>query len=206
MLQITIYIMKKINLRTLLLLLSFTILFTACEDDDDDHDHENEVITTLRLTFTKTDANGVAIQGVNPITAIWKDADGSGANPPTVDNINLSASSYYKLDMAILNELANPAQDLTSEIRNEGTKHQFFFQITGNQLNPLVYDDQDTDGKPIGLQTKLSTKAGTGSHTLKVILRHEPNKNGANVSMGDIANAGGETDIETTPAFTLNVQ
>ena len=43
-----------------------------------------------------------------------------------------------------------------------------------------------------------------GSGTITVTLRHEPNKDAAGVSSGDIANAGGETDIEVT--FNVEIQ
>lgn len=197
--------MKKITLRALMLLVGFVSLFTACKDEDD-HDHENEVITTVRLTFTQLEANGSPTVGVAPIVATWKDADGTGPASPTVNEITLKQSKNYRMEVAVLNELANPAQDLTSEIRNEGTKHQFFFQRTGNNLASVVYKDQDTAGKPIGLLNEMQTFSNTGTNSLKVILRHEPNKNGANVSTGDITNAGGETDIETTPAFSIKVE
>ena len=43
------------------------------------------------------------------------------------------------------------------------------------------------------------------SASMTVILRHEPDKAGAGVSDGDITNAGGETDIEVTFPFELNM-
>jgi hypothetical protein len=198
--------MKKNTLRSLMLLIGFVSLFTACKDDDHDHDDENEVITTVRLTFTQLEANGTPTTGVAPIVATWKDADGTGAAAPTVNEIALKASKKYKMEIVVLNELANPAEDITPEIRNEGTKHQFFFQKTGTTLGNITYKDADTAGKPIGLTNEVETLATAGTNTLKVILRHEPNKNGANVSTGDITNAGGETDIETTPAFSIKVE
>jgi hypothetical protein len=198
--------MKKLNFSTFWLFLSFTVLFTACKDDDHDHDHdEQEVITTVRLTFTQLEANGQPTVGATPIIATWKDADGTGAGAPTVNTVTLLPNKTYRMELAVLNELENPAQDLTSEIRNEGAQHQFFFQKTGNGIGTITYTDQDTGGKPIGLTNTIQTSASTNNNTLKVILRHEPNKNGANVSTGDITNAGGETDIETTPPFTINV-
>lgn len=197
--------MKILNLRVLIAIAGLLMVFASCKKKEEEKPTEQEVITTLRLTITKTDASGNALVGVAPIVATWKDADGEGANLPTVDNITLAANAYYKVEMAVLNELANPAQDLTSEIRNEGAAHQFFFEKTATSLNAIQYDDQDANGKPIGLKFKLSTTATSSTGTFKVILRHEPNKNGANVSTGDITNAGGETDIETTPAFNMTI-
>ena len=42
------------------------------------------------------------------------------------------------------------------------------------------------------------------SGTITFTLRHEPNKNAAGVSDGDISNADGETDIEAT--FDVSIQ
>jgi len=198
--------MKKLIFRTFLAFFGLCTLLSSCRNKDS-HEDEQEVITTLRLTFTKTNATGTPIVGVSPIVATWKDADGTGPNAPNVDNIALSANSFYTIELTVLNELANPAQDITAEIRNEGTKHQFFFQKSAGltSLGNIQYADQDTAGKPIGLTTKIATTAMAGTGTLKIILRHDLNKNGANVSTGDITNAGGETDIETTPAFNLTI-
>lgn len=57
------------------------------------------------------------------------------------------------------------------------------------------YADADANGKPIGLKTILNT-GGASSGTLKIILRHQADKNAAGVSNGNPTNAGGETDIE----------
>ena len=58
-----------------------------------------------------------------------------------------------------------------------------------------MYEDEDGDGNPIGLETTMIT-GDPSTGTLTVILRHEPDKNADGVSDGDITNAGGETDIE----------
>ena len=50
-----------------------------------------------------------------------------------------------------------------------------------------------------GVLATGATATATGAAsvgTLKVTLRHEPNKSAAGVVGGDITNAGGETDIE----------
>ena len=50
--------------------------------------------------------------------------------------------------------------------------------------------------------SQWSTNAA-GSGELQVVLRHEPDKFGANVSAGDITNAGGETDIEVMIPYVV---
>ncbi len=65
------------------------------------------------------------------------------------------------------------------------------------------YLDNDTKGKPLGLSLHVYTPTA-GSGTLIVTLRHQPNKNAAGVDLGDLTNAGGETDVEVT--FQVTVQ
>ena len=102
----------------------------------------------------------------------------------------------------LLNELESPAEDITVEVQEEAEEHQFFFQ---NNISGLIiaYTDEDENGHPIGLSSKIST-TGSGSGTITVTLRHEPNKTAAGVSTGEITNAGGETDIEVT--FDVEIQ
>ncbi len=80
--------------------------------------------------------------------------------------------------------------------------HQFFFTSSTSTIK-VVYSDQDGNGKPIGLSTSLTTTAA-GSGILTITLRHEADKSASGVSDGEIANAGGETDIEVS--FPTDVQ
>ena len=98
--------------------------------------------------------------------------------------------------LEVLNESVSPAEDITAEILAEGVDHQFFFQVNGADL-VISYGDADTNGDPIGLLSAcFAGMAGSGS--LKVTLRHMPDKTAAGVAVGDITNAGGDTDIEVT--------
>ena len=57
----------------------------------------------------------------------------------------------------------------------------------------------DTDGNPLGVQTTMKTKDNS-SDKLTLTLRHEPTK----PNSGDLASAGGETDIEVE--FDVEIQ
>ena len=81
-----------------------------------------------------------------------------------------------------------------------------FFQPTSGLNLTAVYstaaNEVDADSRPIGLAGTMTTgAASTGK--LKVTLRHEPNKAAAGVSTGDIANAGGETDVDVDFDVTI---
>ena len=89
---------------------------------------------------------------------------------------------------------------VTLAIQDEAIFHQFFY--TGVNLQPAIititYVDLDENSKPVGLISTwvVGPEISPSNATMKIVLRHEPNKGGANVINGDITNAGGETDVE----------
>lgn len=169
--------------------------FTACDPEDPEIPHEEELITTLNYTLTPT-GSGTAI------TLSFKDLDGDGGAEPTITGGILAANQTYTGTLELLNETESPAESISKEIEEEDEEHQFFFLSNISGLN-ITYNDQDADGKPIGLSSTLTTgEAASGSIT--IILRHEPNKSATDVAEGDSTNAGGETDIEVT--FPVDVQ
>jgi len=180
--------MKKLKSVSVLALL--LISFSACNNDDDVTTpvNEEEVITTISITLTG---------GGQTITLVSKDLDGDGPNPPQVTvSGNLVAGTTYLGTTSFLNELANPAEDITEEVEEEGKDHQIFYQLASN-IGTVTYDDVDADGNPIGIEfTLVAGTASTGN--LTVTLRHLPNKSASGVTDGDITNAGGSTDAEET--------
>ena len=165
------------------MLLFGSLLFTAC-DKDDDHDHlDQELITTVVMTFTETGGGSSTFKVV--------DLDGDGGNPPVVEEIKLKANTEYTVSVKFLDE-SNPAdvEDITKEVLEEADEHLVCFTATGAMIAPTI-TDADEDGKPLGLQSTLTTgDAGTGS--LRVVLKHEPNKSASNPC------ATGETDVDVT--------
>lgn len=179
------------------LLLGSLIFFSGCDDDDDNQllPNEEEVITTL--TYTLTPSTGGA-----PVVFTFRDLDGDGGNAPVITNGTLQSGVTYTAALSILNETETPAENITEEIEEEDDEHQFFFAV-GSGLNLTVnYADQDADGNPLGLAT-TAVAGDASSGNLTITLRHEPNKTAEGVSSGNIANAGGETDIEVTFAVTI---
>lgn len=177
------------------LVLIALVLNSACNDDEPELPNEEELITTVNYTLTPA-SGGAAV------TLTFQDLDGDGGNDPIITGGTLEANQTYTGSLELLNESETPVEDITVEVREEDEEHQFFFQSSLTDLT-IAYNDQDADGNPIGLSTTVTTgAAGTGNIT--ITLRHEPNKAAANVSDGDITNAGGETDIEIT--FPIDVQ
>lgn len=173
------------------------IFLFGCEKEPDEPEitNEEEVITTLTYTLTP-------VGGGDVVVLQFKDLDGDGGNDPIITTDTLMADTMYTGVIQLLNETENPAEDITEEVREEDEEHQFFFESSTSGLS-VAYKDQDADGKPVGIESTLTTgNAGTG--ILKVTLRHEPSKSAMGVSTGDITNAGGETDIEVS--FPIIIQ
>ncbi len=171
------------------------VSLTSCEKDDPDIPNEEELITTLIYTLTP-DGGGTAIE------FRFTDLDGDGGDAPIISNGTLAANTTYSGAVTLLNEAETPAENITEEVEEEDEEHQLFFTIISANAT-VAYADADADGNPVGLATTVTT-TGASTGTLTITLRHEPNKDGANVSSGDITNAGGETDIEVT--FDVTVQ
>ena len=106
--------MKKINL--LLALGVFSMLFiTSCEKDEPEDPiipNEEEVITTLNFTLTP-DGGGT------PVVLSFQDLDGDGGNAPTISEGTLDNNTIYNGSLELLNELEDPAEDITLEVAEE---------------------------------------------------------------------------------------
>lgn len=175
-----------------------TFIFIACSNDDDNPlpVNEEEVITTLTATLTP-------VGGGATITLQTRDLDGDGPNPPVIAVSGpLAVNKTYNGSLILLNETESPAELINAEIEEEDEEHQFFFQAT-NGIATFNYLDFDGDGNPVGLEFTLTTSANAGSGSITITLRHEASKDAAGVSDGDIANAGGETDIQAIFAVTV---
>ena len=179
------------------LLLAGLALLSACDKDDPELENQEELITTVRLTFTPAG-------GGTPVIATWEDLDGDGGNPPEVSPVTLAGNTTYALTVALSDASKSPAANITEEVEEEAEEHQLFFRTTLANMT-IAYNDKDGNGRPIGLVNTVTTPTA-GSGTLTVILRHEPNKTATGVAAGDPTNAGGETDIETTPPFSISVR
>lgn len=183
-------------------------LTVACSDVKEDahaHDHSHGLTTALVLHFT--DADGAVD------SFWWEDPEADGV-AVQIDEIVLTAGIDYGLELEVLNQLAEPVDDVTVEIAEAGTEHQFFF--TGDAVRgpasdsesaflQHTYADTDATGLPLGIQNQLTT-LGSGTGALTVTLRHLPNE-GSPIKVDGLAETvaaegfgsiGGETDIQVT--------
>ena len=183
---------RRYSYLTMLLVLS--MLAIACEKDDPEPPNEEELITTV--TYQLVADGGATVE------MSFVDLDGDGGDAPTIVGGTLAANTIYTGSITLLNEIENPTEDITLEVREEDDEHQLFFETNIAGLT-VDYRDEDGNGRPLGLETTVTTGAA-GQGTLTVTLRHEPAKDADGVANGLIANAGGETDIEV--AFPVNVE
>ena len=192
----------------------FLLAASACTDTENPQEiNDNEVITTVMLSFTPQTGGDV-------LEFRWADPENDGS--PVVDDIVLLDADDYDLRVSFLNELEEPAEDITVEVEAERDQHQVFFTGTavqgpGTGANPdavvtHVYADTDVDGFPVGLDNEvLSQSIGTGTFILT--LRHLPPQNGSAVKTGGLAEelaAGGfevlPGDTDAQVSFELTVQ
>lgn len=133
------------NLKLIALLVIPVIFSTSCSNDDAPV-NEEEVITTVRTTLTG---------GGQVITLTSRDLDGDGPNAPVVTvSGNLVAGTTYTGSTEFLNELEDPAEDITVEVEEEGADHQVFYQLPSS-IGTVTYTDTDANGRPIGLNFTL---------------------------------------------------
>lgn len=180
--------------------LAFVVLFfSACdkkEKIEPEVPNEEEVITTLSVNLVNsTDAS-------NKVKLSFRDLDGDGGKKPVITGGTLKANSLYTASLELLNESETPVDVVTKEILEENDEHQFFFSVAEGLNLSTQYADKDANGNPVGLQIKVKTGAASKGK-YNIILRHQPNKKASGVSVGNIQNAGGETDIEVSFPVTI---
>ncbi len=171
-------------MKKLLYFFPLILLVFSCEKDPIQPNDE-ELITTLRLEFN---------DGVTSKVLQFQDLDGDGGQAPIFTGDTLAANTQYTLRLFVLNEAETPTGNIHEEILTEGDEHQFFFITDANNLQ-IAYNDSDVNGRPIGLVNTCQVVAA-GNYDFQVVLKHQPDKAGTNVSAGNMANAGGESDIE----------
>ena len=162
------------------------LLFSSCSKDDPIAVNEEEVITTMIVTLVPSDAS-------TNVTLKTQDLDGDGPNAPVVTvSGDLKASLTYSGSVRFLNETETPAEDITLEVEEEADDHQLFYTVGSGLTMGVASTNNDSNGNPLG--TNFDVKSlSTSSGKLTFTLRHKPKK--PNTGLAD---AGGDTDIETT--------
>lgn len=177
-------------------------VFTACTDDDDDSvtpnnnggtnvtPNEEEVITTVGV-ITSTQA------GVAQDTIYFRDLDGDGGNPPTIDTLRIPADSTFRVNLIFFDESdPNDVENKTAEIQNEDDEHFVCYELRGNSSGiSVTYLDQDANNLDLGLSTEW-TSTGNSNGTIRITLRHQDG------GVKDGTCAPGDTDVEVDFPYT----
>ena len=200
--------MKNIfKLNYLLYAVLTLFIFTACEEDEAAPDEENEVevFTDVKLVFTPA-GGGAAVE------ATAQDPDGAGVQELVVkDEIKLQSGTSYTLTMVVENCLESPCELMNEEIEEEDLEHQIFFAWTDgaftspvgngnidNASDPVNYNDTDSNGNPLGLNTSWTAGDATTAASFTVRLQHQPDVKSATSGAND-----GDTDFELQFRLTI---
>ncbi len=187
------------------LLSTALLFFIACNDDNESSIPSNnpEVITKVILKFTP----------VNGGQTLFFNASGpQPSNVKAQDEIMLTNSTDYNLDIQFINDQVNPEVDVTPEIIEEDDEHQVFFawntglflspsgtgniltgSPSGDENGPVNYNqnERDENGLNVGISgTVWSTIPGEGNGKFRVLLMHQSRgfKNAfSNSSSGEVA-------------------
>jgi hypothetical protein len=171
------------------LLVLISTAWISCDKDSDDPGNEGELITSVIISLVKVESS--------PLQFSVKDLDGDGGNPPIAEEIKLATNTTYSFTLKFMDESKVGAPvDITTEIANEADEHLVCFIADGSVSSPVV-TDKDGKGNPLGLAGTIST-TGAGIGSLKVTLKHLPNKSSSSPC------STGETDAEVT--FPIRVQ
>jgi hypothetical protein len=180
--------------------------FASCESNDPEEENDGEVITDVTLSFQELNSSG------SPIGAItsFKASDPQGievGSSPTIQTINLTKGKTYRMTIEVYNSIED--EDITEEILEEADEHQFFFLGTAFSGNIMTITYDDPSGERIGLRNKLvvSSSPGTNNAQMRVVLRHDLDKNfpgASNPNFTNFVQAGGETDLDITFPVVIN--
>lgn len=192
--------MKHISRLLAIFLLSVTLY--ACDDPSSSTpDDPPELITYVIVELV--DSGNVS----DTVEAMFSDPDGpSGSGQPVITGATIKHGRTYmgtiKLYQLIRSETADSIVDMSEEIREFGTQHQFFYTVGGQSPNAMWVEitDKDANNLPLGLEFKLHTQQGFGTihEVLNVVLSHYEqagSKNGVDPS--------GESDIDIDFPITI---
>jgi len=187
--SITNFKLKTIKTCSMYALLAIAMI--GCSDDDTPVViNEEEVITTVILTLTPESGDQVVLT--------TQDLDGDGPDEPvTITTGSFNENTQYQGAVRFLNETETPAEEITNEVIEEADEHQVFYTVSNGLNITTTYQDEDSNGNPLGVSIILETGA-VSEGNLTVTLRHEPVK-----PNDGLDSAGGETDITRTFDVTI---
>lgn len=173
-------------------------VLTGCKKDDPvtppEEQNPQELITTLVLSLV--DTADVAPDAI----AAFRDLDGPGGNPPTIDTLKVQVGVVYEGTILLLDQSKTPADTISHEVEEEGTLHRVWFTVGGGASGKMIVSYLDADGgsppMPIGLKIEVAVSVGGASTgTLRTVLKHYDTES---LKRSDTNGTLGETDVDVT--------
>jgi hypothetical protein len=155
------------------ILLSTILFSTGCKDNSTEAQTNRErTITTLVLIM---DHN--LLTPLHETRTRWRDLDGPGGNPPTIDTLRFHPGRMYEGSVLLLDEITSPVDTISLSVRQEAHLHQFEYTFGGATSSPLVTmstTDLDVNSRPVGLEYSInvdSTITIGAAGTLRVLMK-----------------------------------
>lgn len=138
------------------------LVFFQCKPQTNEPDHEVIQQVTLRC-LSPTDT----------AEASWKDPDGDGGVAPVWDTLRWKSGQTYQCILLVKGTVDGKEQDITENIRLEGTAHRVFYSTDLGMTNlQSIIRDMDTQGKPLGLKVDFIVPPIVANGNLNVKLSH----------------------------------
>ncbi|GMQ27573.1 hypothetical protein [Algoriphagus confluentis] len=198
--------MKNYTKLPLYLFAALGFAFASCESEDPVEENDGEVITDVTLTFQEMDESNNPVG--SPFSFTASDPQGiEVGGSPTIETVTLTRGKTYLMTIEVYNSIED--EDITEEIEEEADEHQFYFLGSGFDSNILSISYADPDGIALGLRNMLtvSSSPGTNNTQMRVVLRHDLDKNSPGADDPNFANfvqAGGESDLDITFPVVIN--
>lgn len=133
--------------------------------------------------------------GNDTVRGRYKDPDGPGGRPATIDTLRPVAGITYTYTLRVLDESGNPPQDLTDVVFvQQKNTHRMFFFPDPEALATITPGDVDDLGRPVGGRGTWQQGGDTiPEGTVRFLLRHYMNTADKNLGL-----ERGSTDLDVT--------
>ena len=168
-------------MKNILFLLLAVATFLSCGKENGDKD----AMTTINFLLVADDLS-------DAVQFKYHDIDGpNGPEQGFVTDAVLKPGLTYTGSVSILNGTTTPTTNVNETIMANPEDYRVYFSISPNNVATIDVMDKDSNGMPIGLETRLTTSNQEGDHTLKIQLVRSPDK-----SATTAAQSGGDIAIE----------